>query len=48
MLGNVPVASALEELWVEGFASGDVFVDWTTGINALPREHVSRPGAICN
>ena len=31
-----------------GFASGGVPVDWTTGINASPRERVSRPSAICN
>ena len=53
MLVNVPVvcASALEELWAGGFASGGVSVDWTvdrtTGIDASPRERVSRPGAIC-
>ena len=52
MLVNVPVvfASAVEELWAGGFASGDVSidwtVDWTTKIDASPREHVSHPGAI--
>ena len=44
-------AYALEELWAGGFASGGVSVDWTidrtTGIDASPRERVSRPGAIC-
>ena len=54
MLTNVPVgcASALEELWVEGFTSGSVpvdwTIDWTTGIDALPRECVIRLGAIFN
>ena len=53
MLVNVPVvcAFALEELWVGGFASGGVFVNWTvdrtTGIDASPHERVCRPGAIC-
>ena len=53
MLVNVPVvcASELKELWVGGFASGGVSVDWTvdrtTGINASPRERVSHPSAIC-
>ena len=52
MLVNALVvsASALEELWGGGFASGGVSIDWTldrtTGIDASPREHVSRPGAI--
>ena len=45
MLVNV---SALEELWAGGFASRGVSVDWITGIDASPRERVSRPGAICN
>ena len=54
MLVNALVVyiSALEELWVGGFALGGVFVywtvDWTTGIDVSPREHVSHPGAICN
>ena len=54
MLVNASVvcAFALEEFCMGGFASGGVSVDWTvdwiTGINASPREHVSRPGAICN
>ena len=54
MLVNALVACAyvLEELWAEGFALGGVFVDWivdwTIGIDASPRERVSRPGAICN
>ena len=52
MLVNASVASTLEELWTRGFASGGVsidwIVDWTTKIVASPREHVSRPGAICN
>ena len=54
MLVNVPVvcASVLEELWARGFASRGVsidwIVDWTTGIDASPRERVSRSGAICN
>ena len=53
MLVNASVvyASALEELWAGGFASGGVSVDWTidqiTGIDASPRERVSRLGAIC-
>ena len=53
MLVNASVvyASALEELWVGGFASGGVSVDWTidqiTEIDASPRERVSRLGAIC-
>ena len=53
MLVNVPVvcASALEELWAGGFASKGVSVNWTvdrtTGVDASPRERVSRPGAIC-
>ena len=49
MLVNVPIACAsiLEELWAGGFASGGVFVDWTTGIDASPRERVSHPSAIC-
>ena len=52
MLVNAPVvcASALEELWAGGFASGGVSVDWTidqiTGIDASPRERVSRLGNI--
>ena len=52
MIVNVTVvcAFALEELWAGGFASGGVSVDWTvdqtTGTDASPREHVSRPGAI--
>ena len=44
----VVCASALEELWVEEFASGGISVDWTTGIDASPHERISRPGAICN
>ena len=54
MLVNALVvcASTLEELWTGGFASGGVSVDWTvdwtTGIDALPCEHVSRPDVICN
>ena len=53
MLVNASVvyASALEKLWARGFASGGVSVDWTidriTGIDASPRERVSRLGAIC-
>ena len=53
MLVNAPVvcASALEELWARGFASGGVSVDWTvdqtTGIDVSPRERVSHPGVIC-
>ena len=53
MLVNALVvcASALEELWTGGLASGGVSidwtVDWTTRINASPRECVSHPGAIC-
>ena len=53
MLVNALVvyASVLEELWVGGFASRGVFVDWTvdqtTEIDASPHERVCRPGAIC-
>ena len=50
MLVNVLVAcaSVLEELWAGGFASGGVFIDWTTGIDASPRERVCHPRTICN
>ena len=54
MLVNASVvcASALEEFWMGGFASGGVSidwtVDWTTGIDASLCERVSHPGAICN
>ena len=48
----VVCTSALEELWVGGFFLGGVSVDWTidwtTKIDASPRERVSHPGAICN
>ena len=50
MLVNVLVvcASALGELWAGGFASGGVYVDWTTEIDASSRERISRPSVICN
>ena len=54
MLVNVLVvcASALEELWAGGFASEGVSIDWTVdwtiGIDALPRNRVSHLGAIRN
>ena len=51
MLVNAPVAyaSTLEELCAGGFALRGVLVDWTvnwtTRIDALPRECVSHPSA---